>query len=279
MTLGLVQCHVARSHPEANASFATSQLAEFALQGVDLVVFPEAFLTGYAAESREEALALGIPPDDPSIRSLRSRAAELDIGVVVGWIENDGGTLRNVVELSTPDGGRYRYAKTHLPELGADRYAEPGDALPVFDTPWGRIGILICFDLRAPEACRTLALQDADLVLLPTNWPEGAETSAELLARARAAENRVWLAACNRVGTEGGFRFIGRSQVVDPDGRRVAELGGDADRLIVEINLEQAREKRIRTIPDRYEWTVFDSRRPELYGPITEVRDLGRPRE
>jgi predicted amidohydrolase len=146
-----------------------------------------------------------------------------------------------------------------------DRFATPGEELVVWDTAFGKVGPLICFDLRPPEATRTLALRGAQLIVLPTNWPEGAEVSAEHTAISRAYENRVFVVTCNRVGTENGFRFIGKSKIIHASGRVLAAGESLEVVLVAEIELKEAVEKRVVNIPGSYEVEVFRCRRPNLY--------------
>jgi predicted amidohydrolase len=165
------------------------------------------------------------------------------------------------------------YAKTHLPILGVDRFVSPGGHLSVWDTPYGKVGPLICYDIRFPEAARCLGLMGADIIALPTNWPEGAESSPDFLTRARAWENRVYILAANRVGVERGRRFIGRSQIVAPSGEILQEAGADEEKILyADLDLTQARQKRIVIEPGEWELDTFGGRRPELYGKLTEKR-------
>lgn len=270
MRIACVQMDVVFGQPDANLKAILENLGQAKARGAELVVFPECVLTGYAVESIEAARDLAVSSDDSRIEQIFSAARDAEIGVVFGAAIRVGEEVRNRAFLSMGD-QRWHYDKTHLPELGLDKFVELGEDLPVFDTPLGRIGILICFDLRPPEAARVLALKGADLILLPTNWPEGAEISAETISIVRAVENRVFLATCNRVGTEGGFTFIGRSKIISPTGEVLAAASAsEAEIIVAEIDLEQARQKRIATVPGRYEWTVFESRRPQLYGSLVE---------
>lgn len=237
-------------------------------EGVDLVVFPEAFLTGYCVSSLTDAQKIAIPDDHEAILRLFAGAKQFGLHIAFGYAALREGKLFNSAILACPDGTVHRYDKTHLPELGYDKFVEDGADLPVFETALGRIGILICFDLRPPEAARCLALKGADLILLPTNWPNGAQISAEHFTVVRAAENRVFLAACNRVGHENGFDFIGLSRIVSPGGMVRAQAGSGEETLVADLDLEEARLKRITVIPGQYEMTVFDSRRPELYSSL-----------
>jgi predicted amidohydrolase len=106
-----------------------------------------------------------------------------------------------------------------------------------------------------------MALRGADLVVLPTNWPTGAEEFAEYLINARSLENHIFSVAVNRVGEERGFRFIGRSRIVDVTGRTLVQASPDREEVIV-AEIE----------PGKHEIHRFNDRRPEVYGEITQAR-------
>ena len=278
MRVACVQSDVVLGDPTDNASCAVQHLEALKEQGVDLAVFPEAFLTGYCVESFDaaESITLEVTSEGALVKEapepvieIRDACVRLGMHVVVGLAGRNSSGLFNGAVLFQPDGNMHLYVKTHLPELGLDKFVVPGSDLPVFDTELGRIGIAICFDLRPPEPIRVLALKGAELIVLPTNWPEGADFAPAHMAAVRANENRVFLAACNRVGTENGFRFIGRSGIWDVAGRCLASAGGGVETIYADLDLSQARDKRVRVIPGKYETTVFESRRPELYGEIT----------
>jgi predicted amidohydrolase len=238
--------------------------------GAQLLVLPECAIPGYMFDSGEEALAYAEEIPGPSTEALQRECARIDLYVVCGLLERDGDALRNAAVLVGPDGLIGTYRKTHLPFLGVDRFVTPGDALPVFDTPLGRIGIEICYDLRFPEVTRTLALRGADMVAHPTNFPMAAKIQTELITVARAAENRIYLLTANRVGRERSGEFCGWSQIVDPFGKRLAEAGEREETLLVaEVDIEKARDKDY-VIPGEYELYLFGHRRPELYGALVE---------
>lgn len=268
MKLACVQAPVEFNAPERNADYATRQIATLSRQSVDLAVFPEAFLTGYCVESVSDAREIAIPYDHPSLVRLAGVVNDSGVAVIVGFAGREGDTLRNAVALFEPGREPRYYAKTHLPHLGFDRFVTPGDSLSVFDTRMGAVAPLICYDMRPPEATRVLALDGADLIVLPTNWPRGAESSAEHICIARAAENRVFFASCNRVGHENGFDFIGRSKIIDPNGGVIAAAGSAEETIIAELDLSESRLKRRVMIPGKYEIDVFACRNPELYASL-----------
>src|SRR5579884_2365609 len=253
-----------------NLEACVARMEEAAAAGAELVVLPECAIPGYMFASAEEALPYAEEIPGPSTEELEREARRLGVHVVCGLLERDGDTLRNAAPLLGPGGLVGNYRKTHLPFLGVDRFVVPGDELPVFDTPLGRIGIEICYDLRFPEVTRTLALHGADLVAHPTNFPLAATSQTELITVARACENRVYLLTANRVGKEGWGEFCGRSQIVDPYGKRLAEADQTEETLLVaEVDVEQARDKDY-VVPGEYELYLFGHRRPELYGALVE---------
>jgi predicted amidohydrolase len=270
-----MQVAVAQMEPklfekERNLDACLERLEEAAAASAELLVLPECAIPGYMFASAEEALPYAEEIPGPSTAALEDACRRFDVHVVCGLLERDGDVLRNAAVLVGPDGLIGAYRKTHLPYLGVDRFVAPGDELSVWDTPLGRIGIEICYDLRFPEVTRTLALQGADLVAHPTNFPLAARIQTELITCARAAENRVYLLTANRVGKERWGEFCGWSQIVDPYGTRLAEAGETGEALLVaEIDLDKARDKDY-VIPGEYELYLFGDRRPELYGALTE---------
>ena len=263
MRIACVQSNVAYGNVAANVETAVRRLQELKAQGVDLAVFPEALLTGYCVECLSDAQRIAI--DKRELIPIREACDRLGITAVVGFAEQAGDKVYNSAALIEPNESPKIYRKSHLPELGLDKFVDAGDELLVFDTRLGRIGVLICFDLRFPEPSRVLALRGAEVIVLPTNWPEGAETSAEHVAIARAAENRIFMVTCNRVGEENGFRFIGRSKIVAPSGKVIAAAGTEEEVIIADIDVAEARIKRNVMIPGKYETEVIAARRPELY--------------
>lgn len=269
MRLACVQCDVVYGDPEANFARLERDVRSLAERGVDLIVFPEAFLTGYCAGTREAAWDLTLEATSPVISQIEALAESVGVGIVAGFAERDGDAIRNTALLCEPGVPVRFYRKTHLPWLGMDRFVVPGDVVEVFETRWGTLGLMICFDIRFPELARALALKGADLILVPTNWPTGADVSADLLAPARAVENRVFVATCNRVGIENGFAFIGKSKIIDPSGEILCGVETGEGILVADLDLTGAREKKIVRIPGQHETELFRSRRPDLYSELT----------
>lgn len=240
--------------------------------GARLVAFPECALAGYCFSSRDEAMPFAETLPGPSSEKLASLCRELDLYLAYGLLERDGDRLFNSAALVGPNGLVGSYRKTHLPFLGVDRFVDPGDRpYEVFDLEGMKVGMLICFDGSFPEAPRALALLGADLIVLPTNWPTGAQCSASHIPEMRAHENHVYFLAVNRVGEEGGFQFLGRSRLVDWTGQTLAAAATTRDEsFFAPIDPLAARQKRVINKPGEYELDRFVSRRPELYGKLVE---------
>jgi predicted amidohydrolase len=255
---------------ERNLEACLQRLEESVATGAQLLVLPECAIPGYMFDSLEEGLSYAEEVPGPTTEAFERACERLDAYVICGMLQRDGDLLRNAAVFVGPEGLIGTYWKTHLPFLGVDRFVTPGDELTVYDTPLGRIGVEICYDLRFPEVTRTLALKGADVVAHPTNFPMAAKIQTELITVARAAENRVYLLTANRVGKERWGEFCGWSQIVDPYGKRLAEAGETEEALLVaDVDVEKARDKDY-VIPGEYELYLFGHRRPELYGALVE---------
>jgi predicted amidohydrolase len=253
-----------------NGELVAADIGAAAAEGARLVVFPEAALTGYVFKSLKEAREAAVEATGPQVTRVVQAAAEAGVFVVVGAIERDGGDLFNSAFVIGPDGVIGRYRKIHTLCLGADRFTLPGGEVPrVFELPFGRIGVHICYDGSFPETARTLRLLGAQLLILPTNWPR-LDMKRETV-RVRANENRAFYLAVNRVGTERGVVFRGGSLAADRDGRVLMEAGDQPGRFHFEVDLPSVDQTREVVSPGEYELDLIQDRWPELYEPITRV--------
>jgi predicted amidohydrolase len=252
---------------EANLDRIGRAVTEAAAAGATFIVLPEAAVTGYAFSSLAEALPVARRAETAAEGMLAGLAETHRVTIVCGTLEAAGEEVFNVALVLLADGRRYRYRKMHLPFLGIDRFATPGpDAPSVIEADGLRFGVLICYDLRFPEAARICALEGADLIALPTNWPVGVPFHPELFAPARAAENHCYVLACDRVGTERGTTFMGRSILYDPDGQRLAVASDtEEETLLADIDPELARATHVAKRPGEHEWDTIADRRPGLY--------------
>lgn len=228
-TIGVaaIQTHPRLGDVEANLARQAELVGQAVAAGSDLVVLPECSNGGYMFESREAAAATAEDIDaggGPAIAAWTSWAADHGIHLVAGLLERSGDRLFNSAVLVGPDGMIGRYRKTHT--WGIDReLCEPGDlAFPVYDTPIGRIGMLICYDIWFPECARLEALQGADVIAVPANWVPvptqhpGVPAIANQLCITTAHVNLAYVVGASRVGVERGQEFIGSSIIVDYNG-------------------------------------------------------------
>lgn len=259
---------------DLEACFRTIErvIGEARVCGAKLVVLPEAALGGYV-ESLHGVDVEPPPALDVAGPELR-RVCELarDLTVCVGFCEAGAdGARHNAAACVTGDGVLGVHRKIHLP-LSEDRFTTPGDRLEAFDTPVGRIGMLICYDKAFPEAARTLALDGAQVLTFLSAWPCSATNAAarlqedrqwrraELWDRARAAENSMIVASANQTGAFGVLRFIGGSRIVDPGGDIVDATGTQPGLALASFDVEAALERARRAL------SPIRDLRPDLYG-------------
>jgi predicted amidohydrolase len=218
-------------------------------QGAGLLVLPDAALGGYLADLRHpdpDALPPALKPDDPLILQVAALAA--DMTVCLGYCEADGNTRYNAAVCVSGGGILGRHRKVHLPAGEVAAYT-PGTTFDAFDTPAGRVGMLIDYDKTFPEAARSLALDGAQILACLSAWPTSITNRAARMAQdrqsrlfdlydqARAAENQVVLASANQTGTMGGMRFLGQSKVVGPGGDILARTFGKAGLAVAELDV------------------------------------------
>ena len=279
MRIAGIQTDVIFRDISANLTTLESHVRSEVAQGTQLTVFPECFNTGYCFDSLEDAMLLAETVPGPTTERIAKLCKELNTFVVCGMLEKSGAQLFNTAVLIGPEGLIGSYRKIHLPYLGVDRFTTPGDRpFEVFEANGVRIGMLICYDGGFPEAARVLALRGADIILLPTNWPPGGDYMAQFSINSRAMENGVYFAAVNRVGTENGFRFIGKSRICSPVGATMTSIDNDKPGIIrADIDPVAARTKLIVRVPGKHMIDRMADRRPEMYGAVCEPHDLKRP--
>jgi predicted amidohydrolase len=259
---------------DAGLGFIARTVAAARAHGAKLVVFPECALGGYLREPMPDESAPEMPqaldPGGPEIARLVAIAG--DVVICAGYSEAvSGGRPYNSAVCVSGDGVLGHHRKVHLPPGERFAYA-PGESFAAFDTPAGRIGMLICYDKLFPEAARALALDGADIVASLSAWPVCRLRPALRIAQdrqtrhfnvtdvSRAVENQVVWVSSNLTGTVGPLRFLGNAKVVDPDGVVLAQTGARAGTAIASIDAALAvREARLGI-------DHLADRRPAAYG-------------
>lgn len=274
MRLALCQIETAEWDLDGNTARTLAALDAAADSGADLAVTPECVFHGYGfavSHLRERLLAAAEPLDGARIDAVRTLAARRGIDVVLGFAERDGDRLHNSAILIGADGQIVaHYRKVHCRPFEADwgdGAFTPGDTFPVADRPYGRVGLMICFDREVTESARCLRAAGAELIACPlaTNTHDlfhpGPAADNELVTRVRAAENEVAIAVVNHAA-----RFNGGTFVVGPDGAPVVQMGPGPEVRAVEVDLDAVRALHTRPLG----WMGWGYRRPDVYRPYLE---------
>jgi N-carbamoylputrescine amidase len=286
-TIGLIQMRMT-AEPAANLAHAIEMIEKAAKQGAQVICLPELFRSFYFCQSEDQKvfdMAETIP--GPSTEALAKVARRQGITIVGSLFEHrTAGIYHNTAVVIDADGsltGIYR--KMHIPDdpLYYEKYYfTPGDlGFKAFDTKFGRIGTLVCWDQWYPEGARLTAMQGAQVLFYPTaigwhpaekaEYGEAQASAWETIQRSHAIANGVYVAACNRIGHEptpegkgDGIEFFGNSFIADPFGRILAKASHNKEEIIT-AKIDPALQE-----TTRRNWPFFRDRRIDAYGAITE---------
>lgn len=259
--------------PDANRATAAGAVRDAAAEGARLVVLPELSDSGYVFTGPDEARGLATrAADSPTLRQWRDLAAAHGCAVVGGFCElGDDGLLYNSAALVDESGTRAVYRKAHLWDREKLIFTPGTDAPPVVSLPYGQVAVMICYDLEFPEWARLAALDGADLIAAPVNWPAApcpaGERPAEVTkVQADASVNGVYVVVADRCGVERGVDWISGTLIAGPEGYLLAGpvLADHPALLVADCDLAAARDKRINEHND-----LLADRRPELYPRVT----------
>jgi len=250
-----IQFNVKQGDVDANLAYVRLALKRAAASGANLAVLPEMWSSGFAYRTLNELArrTAGI------VEELLELSRELKLVICGSMPEPHGSKVFNTVHLI--DNGRLAgvYRKLHLFSLlGEDKAFDSGDSWLLAETSIGRIGVIICYDLRFPELSRRLAVEGAQVICVPAQWPKPRQEHWCTLLRARAIENQLFVVACNACGPIGKLDFFGMSMIIDPKGELLAEAGEDQREIVAVLDMQTMTEWRAQ-IP------CFNDRRPELY--------------
>jgi len=283
-TIGLIQMNCSPD-PRENFAKAEARIREAAKRGAQIICTQELFRSQYfCREENADLFELAEPIPGPSSEALAKLSRELNVAIVGSLFERRAAGIYHNTAVITDAGGATlgKYRKMHIPDdpLYYEKfYFTPGDlGFPNFDTRFGRIGVLVCWDQWYPEGARLASLGGANILFYPTaiGWHPAEKNefgAAQLdawrtIQRSHAIANGVFVAAVNRVGYEGtpesGLEFWGHSFVSDPFGQVLAEASADKEEiLIVECDPKRVEET-------RRNWPFLRDRRIDAYSPILE---------
>ena len=259
MRIACLQMDMLPAQPEENFQKA-KQLVETAMRyEPDVLLFPETWNTGFFPQ-KDLPIHCDRAGEQVS-RILGSLAKKYAVNIVAGSVSDlRDGNVYNTAYIFDRSGRRIAsYSKTHLfTPMGEDKAYAPGDSLCTFILDGVPCAILICYDLRFPELARSLALQGAQLLFVPSQWPAERLHHLHSLLAARAIENQMFVACCNSCGSTENTKFGGESMILDPVGMEIAHAASREETLIADIDISS-----VSAI--RQSINVFHDRRPELY--------------
>lgn len=248
LRLALLQCEPLPGDVPANLARLEQACGDAAAKGAHLLVTPEMFLTGYHI-GRAAADALAEPAHGARVQAVAALARRHGLAIVFGHPERDlqGQVLNTAVCVDAEGRILGRYRKTHLfGDLDRGMFtAGLGDELP-FDFQGWKLAMLVCYDVEFPENVRRLALQGAEVIVVPTANMEGFDFVAQHLVPTRAYENQVFVAYANFCGQERGLAYNGLSCVAGPDGAVLAHSDRHADLLLANLGRDALTESRVR---------------------------------
>lgn len=240
MNIHLFQTDIAWEQPKVNFDALAAQIETLQPAPGSLLLFPEMFATGFSMNAASTAEARDATA--PMAGFLHDVSAKTQSLVIGGCAVSTGEKFLNEAIAAYPSAEVARYAK-HQPFTagGESEVFEAGDRLLSCGWNGWRIGLSVCYDLRFPEIYRSLALNGAELLVNIANWPRKRIEHWVTLLRARAIENQCYVAGVNRVGEDPHSNYVGRSLVIDPQGKVIADAGETAGIASAEIDLQLLR--------------------------------------
>ena len=251
-----VQFNITPGDILSNRNKVFSALPRVADQGAQLAVLPEMWSSGYDYR-RLATLATETPA---ILDDLRQETANLGLVVVGSLPELDEGKLYNTAYVVDRGELMGTYRKLHLfSTMGEDRHLHAGNHSLVVGTSVGNIGVAICYDLRFPELFRKLALEGAEIVCIPAEWPKPREEHWQTLLRARAIENQLFIVAANCCRVQGKLDFCGLSRIISPLGNILAAAAEEDTELIAACDFSEM-------VKYREQIDILGDRRADIYG-------------
>lgn len=251
-----LQFNITLGETDRNLSKAEAALRRVAERGAQLAVMPEMWSTGFAYKRLPE-LAKETPRVLDAVAQLSNDLGLTIVGSLPELVDDQVYNTAFVTDRGTLAG---RYRKLHLFSLmNENQHIAAGTSSIVVDTHVGRLGLSVCYDLRFPELFRKLALEGAQIICLPGEWPTPRQLHWRTLLRARAIENQCFVVAANCCGRQGKLDFFGMSLIIAPRGELLAEADDFATELVAVCDLQEL-------VDYRAQITCFADRRPDVYG-------------
>lgn len=258
LSVAAIQFNIALGDIDRNLGKVEAALNRVARQGVQLAVLPEMWSAGYDYKRLTQHAA----ETSRVIEALCRRTAELNLVVVGSLPEQSDGKIYNTAYVVDRGELVGSYRKLHMfSTMSEDRFLTPGDKTLVVPTSVGRLGIAICYDLRFPEQFRKMALEGAEIVCLPAEWPKPRQEHWWILLRARAMENQLFVIAANCCGIQSKLDFFGMSLLLSARGEVLAEGGETEAELVATFDYQDM-------VDYRAQINCCEDRRPEVYGKL-----------
>lgn len=281
--LAVAQTPGALTSTEARLDRLAAVLAQLQGRGIQLLLLPELYLTGYNIGALVDERAE--PADGPGAARIAELARRSGIAIHYGYAERAGGVVHNATQCFGPDGARLGGSrKLVLPPGFEASHFTPGQGCSLFSLHGLRIGTLICYDAEFPEAARHVASLGAQLILVPTALGAQWGWVGRTMIPTRGYENGVFLAYANHAGEENGMAFLGESFIAAPDGQELARAGAGPEVLVAEIDPARvaAAQRRLPYLLDRLalRLTSGEALQPRAGSPASAAaRSEGKGRE
>jgi len=256
LTCASIQFNISLGYIDANLDTVRAALRRVAQRGSQLAVLPEMWSCGYDYRNMAE-----LAKETPRVlQELQEECRKLNIVTVGSLPELDGDTIYNTAYVVDKGELVGRYRKLHLfSTMREDQFLGAGENSLVVATSIGKLGVAICYDLRFPELFRKLALEGAEIICLPAEWPKPRQEHWKTLLRARAIENQLFVIAANCCGIQGKLDFFGLSQLISPLGNILDIAGEDNTELVAKFDFAEMADYRKKI-------DILSDRRADIYG-------------
>jgi len=234
---GIVQFDVKKGDIEANLVSACDGLRQLHHLGAELALLPELWSCGFDTARLDDHA-----DQTPEIIKEISRQAESRKMMIAGSLpEKFDKHIYNTMYLISGYGSTLgTYRKIHMfSYINEDQHFQAGSSPVICDTPSGTFGLMVCYDLRFPELCRALTLKKAQIILISAQWPESRIHHWDILLKARAIENQIFIVATNRCGFDDELKFNGHSQIVSPKGKILTTIEDKTSVAIADLHLQE----------------------------------------